>query len=489
MPVIYDSKKIIPAPFASISKEYQRTNSGQKIGSTFSITLQGTIVAFMGSPNSLEELWDQPDYPESEEITHDSRLAAVLRKQDAIRKLFSVDGKALEITPLDGTEPTKFYPRILNIQFSEGIWVDTCQYTITLEADKMYPEVEDVLTPYLQDMSENWQIETDENQPENELIPRTYRMTHSLSAVGKPVYNELGNLVSEPWMQAREWVQSKMGYDANVATSSGVNNLPSYYQGWNLVRTEQTDKYQGSYFVTETWLLASGSALETFSVDINKGIDSSLSRVSIQGDIIGLEVRNSNNTLTTHKYTNAQTKWTQVSGLLLTRAQNYSGYTLNTQPLSSRIGRNPTVGSISYSYEFDDRPSNIIPGALSEIVTISEGLVGQLYASIFILGRANGPILQDLNTKPAATRTLNIELVMPIPSFGTNSIADIRSAFFSQNPRLNAATATQFANIWYAADPSQQGYLKVFQDQPTENWNPKTGSYSYTQQWTFDYSQ
>lgn len=488
MPVIYDSKKIIPAPFASISKQYQRTNDGTTLGSTFSITLQGTIVAHMGSPNSLGEFWDQPDYPEDEDITHDSRLGAILRKQDAIRELFKNNGKALEITPLDDTQPLKFYPTVLTIDFPDGLWVDQCPYTITLEADRMFPEDEDSFSEFIQDASENWQIETDEGSPEGLGLPRTYRLTHSLSAVGKRSYDSIGNPVSQPWEQARSWVQDRIGFDSQIALSSGVMNLPSYYGGWNLVRTEQIDKYQGSYFVTETWLLASGSALETFSVETTKGTDSSLTNVSVQGNIDGLELRNDNHIMVSSKYDNAVTKFNQVSGVIHSRAQNYSGLSLNLQPLSINIGRSPVGGNISYTYAYDDRPSNVIPGALSEIVSISEGLVGQLYASIFILGRANGPILQDLNTKPAATRTLNIELVMPVPSFGSNSVADIRTALFN-NPRLNPTTSAAFANIWTAADPSQQGYLKVFQDQPNENWNPKTGQYSYTQQWTFDYSQ
>jgi hypothetical protein len=487
MPVIYDSKKLIPAPFVSVNKQYEQAGDGTTLGSTFNITIQGTIVAHMGSPNSSGELWDQIGYPPDESILHDSRMGAILRKQDAIRNLFSQNGKSLEITPLDGTQPMKCYPTVLDINFPEGIWVDTCPYTITLSANTMYPEVEDEFLDYIKDASENWQIETDESTAEGIGLPQTYRITHSLSAVGKRSYDAVGNLNSEAWEQARNWVQRRTGFDEQIALSSGVMNLPSYYGGWNLTKTEQIDKYQGSYFVTETWILASGSALETFSVESVKGIDSPFTQVSVQGDINGLALRSDNNTLVTNKYDNAVTKFNQVSGVIFSRAQNYSNISLNMQPLNVSISRSPVGGNISYTYSYDNRPSNIIPTAHSEMINISENLVGQSYATIFILGRANGPILQNLNTRPAATRTLNIELVMPTPSFGSNSVADIRSALFS-NPRLNPATSAYFANIWYAADPSQQGYTKVFQDQPNENWNPKTGQYSYTQQWTFEYS-
>lgn len=486
MSVSYNSKKIIPAPLVSISKSYQRTGDGTKIGKTYSITVNGTLLAWKGSPRIDGTFWDQPDYPPDDGVDADGRLGAILRKQEALRGLFSEDGKAFEIHPWDGSQAMSCYPRVLDIQFPEGVWFDQCPYTITLEATQMFPESETDIVPYLSDQTENWNVEVDESLAEGVDIPRTYRLSHSISAVGKTVYDSNGDLVSTGWEQARTWVQAQMGLDSSIITSSGVQNLPSYYGGFNLVRTEQIDKYAGSYFVTENWTLASGSALESFDINISNNIDDPLTNVSINGQITGLENRNANNELVTHKYANAVTKFSAVSGQLFSRAQQYSGYNLNIQPITMTVGRNPVAGTITYANTYNDRPSNIVPGALTERVTINDSLVGQAFASIFVLGRSRGPILQSLNTKPALTRQLSIELVMPRADFGSNTLADLKDAFFTQNPRVAPATASALETIHDAANPGNNGYTNVFGEAPQETWDAKTGRYTYSKQWTFE---
>jgi hypothetical protein len=485
MPVYYNSKKIIPAPFVSIQKEYQ--SAGQDvIGKTFRITLTGTLITHMGSPDSEREFWDQADYPPDEVILHDSRMGALLRKQEGLRSLFSDQYQLLEIQPLDGSDSMRCYPQVLDMNFSEGIWVDRIDYTITLQTNEIYPIQEDDFDEYIQDATETWQIETDET-PEGLNLPRTYRVTHTVSAVGKKVYDGNG-LVSEPYVQARNYVLARLGFDQTIALASGVNNLPSYYTGYNHIRSQEIDKVNGGFSVTENWLVASGTALENFTIELSTDINNAYPTVSIQGDITGLEQRDSNLSLVTSKYQNAVTKFNEASGLAYLRAKEYSGLnTLNIFPTQSTVGRNPITGTINYSYQYDTRPSNIIPSAKSEIITINEGLVGQAFASVFILGRRKGPILQDLNTKPARTRQVSIELIMPPATFAGTTMTDLQNAFFSQNPRLSSSTSGVFQSIIDAVDPLNNGFVSVKTEQPQESWNPKNGQYSYNQNWIFEH--
>jgi len=484
MPVYYKSKKIIPAPFVSISKEYIR--SGQElVGKTFKLTVTGTLVTGMGSPNSSKEFWDQAGYPPDENIEHDSRMGALLRKQEALRDLFSEHNQLFEIQPLDGSDSMRCYPNILAINFPEGVWVDKCEYTIELEASELYPMQEDDFDEYIQDATETWQIETDET-PESLELPRTYRLSHTVSAVGKKIYNGDG-LVSEAYEQARNYVIPRLGFDSDIALSSGINNLPSYYSGYNLIRSQDLDKVNGSFSVTETWLLASGTALENFTIEMNSDLQNPYNTVSIQGDITGLELRNDNMGVVSTKYTNALSKFSQASGLAYSRAKTYSGLnTLNILPTQSTVGRNPITGTINYSYQYDDRPSNIVPGAKSEIIDLNDTFGGQVFASIFILGRSAGPILQDLGTKPARSRQLSIELIVPPVTVAGTSVSEIQAAF-AANPRLSPTTSTVIQNIISAADPSNGGFSTVKSEAPQENWNFKTGAYTYTQNWVFEH--
>ena len=100
------------------------------------------------------------------------------------------------------------YPRLVDIQFSEGVWVDKCDFTINLEADTLLDEdkvdnegtfiipnnggtqentTETVLLgslsgAFINDYSEDWSIEVDESTGESPDLPFSYRITHSLNA-------------------------------------------------------------------------------------------------------------------------------------------------------------------------------------------------------------------------------------------------------------------------------------------------------------------
>ena len=485
--VMYNSKRLIPAPFVNFSKTYQRTPDGTAIGSVFRINVQGTLIAYMGSPDSTGVFWDQTGYPADESIGETSRLGALIRKQEALRELFSVDGYTFEIQSGDGTQPLKCNPKIVgDIVFQEGRWFDRVDYTFTLEAEvvSVNGQVlgEDEFVQYIQDASESWSIETDET-PEGIGLPRTYRLTHNVSATGKRFYDETGTLEKPAWRQAEKYVLSRLGYSSTIATSSGVNNLPSYYGGYNHLRTQNQDELAGIYSVTETWILASGNALEEFECSI-RNENTGLTSVSVNGTITGLEERNTNLGLVTTKYFNAHSKFQSIQSSIYTRAQNYaSGVSLNPIYLSRVVAHNEINGFVSYSYEFDNRATNIFSGARMENISISENFPGDLFAAIPVIGRANGPVLQSLSSYTERSVTLNIELAMEPPSFGSNSVADIRTALYS-NPRITQAAA--FDKIYQAARPSIY-YNKTYEfvSSPNESFDVKTGRYNYSVSWVF----
>jgi hypothetical protein len=485
--VTYDSKRLIPAPFVTIEKRYQRSGDGTRVGKVYNITVAGTLVAFKGSPDSNGDFHAAGGYPDDETVVSNSRLSSLQRKQEALRELFATEGLSFEIQALDATSPVKCNPRILSIDFPQGLWYDRCEYTIVLECDELYGGTnaeEDTYPQYISSVTETWSVETDEGSPEGIDRPRTYMLRHGLSAVGKRFYNDVNELSKQGWEAARDYVVPRLGFNESIALSSGVNNLPSYYGGYNHIRTENIDKSAGSYEVNETWLLASGSALEEFSIQVADAIEEPYSKVSINGNITGLEVRNSGDlSLTTSKYDNATTKFTEVSNLLIARAQTYSGLTLNISPLREMIGRDPVRGTINYSYEYDDRPVHI-SGAKDSMVSVEDMLTGQSYASIFILGRSAGPVLQDLGTTQELRRSLSIDVTVEPTNFGGKTETEIRNAL-NNNPRLTGSTSTDIQNIITAASPTSAGYGTVFQHQPKEQWEPLSGKYSYAVEWTY----
>jgi hypothetical protein len=467
MPTSYDGKKLIPLTYAGYTKEYRRSGDGTKIGQIYNIVLRGTIVAYKGSPDSGGNFWIAGGYPPDEVIVYDERLKAIQRKQEAIRCLFSTDGLLLEVTPWDGSLPFKCNPRVKSIEFSEGLWVETSQYTINLEADFIYnnilPNCPPDLTPHIDDATEEWQMEAAEHID-------TYRLSHTVSAKGKKFYDETGTLIAEAWQEASGWVLPRLGIDLNRARGQGTHNLSSAYNGYNYTRSQTIDELAGTFQVTETWLVASGVAIEDFTVESRTSANEDLTIVTINGTVTGLESRN--NTTWTQRI---QEKYSAASGYfasivepnLLSRAQTYSGLSMNPAVLEKSIGRNPTTGVITYNYTYNNRPANSVAGSLSDSIEIVDDLQSDVFAVIGVIGRTTGPVLQDLSAKTEKKRTLNIEAKMPAKKYGGSA---------SSEPDVSSIINTYTPNFSYL--------LMIAQNEKV--WNPITGHFRRTIGWVYE---
>jgi len=276
--------------------------------------------------------------------------------------------------------------------------------------------------------------------------------------------------------------------------------LRVFYTGYNHARTENIDEQGGAYSLTETYLLASGTALENFEISIENGLDSSLERVSVQGNVEGLE------TLTADqigrgdvptKYPNASGKFNDlITGGVLApiflRAKSASEaygsltFPLNSTPLSRSIGTNEIVGTISYNFAYDNRASNIITGTDSEVISIQDTLPGDLFVSIPILGRATGPLLQFINTRTEHRRALSIELVMSSGWKDSNYLNALLT-----KPSLTSPQKTELDGIINGVSPKNDSNIVRYfvNPSPTENWNPREGRYSFNIEWTYELSE
>lgn len=470
---IYNGKRLIPCPFITLNKTFERQDDGTLIGTTWQGTIRGKIISYMGSPDKSGNFWALGGFPPDDTVTQDEKLGAIFRKQEAIRELFSEDGYLLEFQSLDGSAPMKCNPRITGITFDEGNWVNTCDYSITFDADIIYLNGgvlgEDANTYFIKSAGETWQIETNEDQVED-IGLRTYRLTHEVQAQGKRIFNGDGSVSMPAWNRAKEYVIARLGFDQLIISGSSIKDLPDYYNAYNHVRSESIDENAGNYSVTETWLLSSGTATEDFSISCNSSLDSSLTSVTIDGTIVGLESRDSNMRMVSSKYSGALLKFESVSGIIYSRARNYSGKNLNYRPLQSTISKSPNAGSLTYSYQYDDRPANLLSNSLSEIFTVQDSFDNDIIAIIPVPGRSRGPVLQDIETKTERTRSISVEIVMPIPSGGL-------SERYNANPYNTINTLVN--------DLKPTGY-QVFQTENSPSWDLNTGRFSLNRQWTYE---
>jgi hypothetical protein len=573
-----DTVQIVPAPLVSISTQLLKNGAGEAFGVTYSITLTGTILDDKGCPFAMRPngtLFDfvDPSYSPTlkgpygvfpttpmappgllspfqtqQKIDKDKSLTAILSKQKSLRALFAKDGQKLAITDPAGSDPAVIcYPRVLSVDFQEGIYVERAEYTITLEADTLlngdgisaevnnegsliaradgvHPgKTEDELLvamsgAFITDFSEDWSIETDEAQGESVELPRSYRISHNINATGKTHYGPDGK--QKAWEQAKKFVQHRLGYNPsgnypNIMgkIGSGTLNLVNTYRGFNHVRSENLSESAGSYSVSENWLIAKGSAYENFNLSISSSTDNPFVSVSIDGNIKGLSEYSPSGfggsdlnktyghgvdggkdptTPPSGAYANALGKYHEISNTGLfgltsnvyKRANNSVAVQLNSQPKSVSLGTNQYTGEVTYNLQFDNRPTNIISGVLSETISVTDTYPGDIFAVIPVLGRKTGPILQYIGGRTEYKRDISISLVMDYTSVPYGSG---RNPLLLKKPSVVEPTATQIGSLIKELSPAgEPGIRKYFVSPPSESWNPKEGSYSFNLSWTYE---
>jgi hypothetical protein len=498
--------------------------------------------------------------PLSQLVPTTKKLGAILFKQKVLRGLFAIDGQRVEISSVDYNEPAVIcYPRLVSIDFEDGPYVSTCAYTIVLEADTLLnkdfrvdnegnprhlehttyghhdilndetvapgtfsnqrtKDILDASGAFIQSFSENWSIEAgDEATLPSNL--RSYRISHQMSATGKTHYGPIeydGALGSEivqrlpAWKQARDFVQKRLlqpergiqNYP-NVMNhiGSGTLNLVKQYRGYNHVRTEEVSVSEGTYSVNEDWLLASGTAYETYDMSISNSLGDPFVNVSINGNVTGLSEISPSGRLyggreqwtvgVSGAYDNAIKKYHEISnsgrfGLtsdIYRRVNNSVAVQLNSQPKSLTVGTNELDGTIVYSLEFDNRPTNIISGVLSESISVNDTYPGDVFAVIPVIGRRTGPVLQYVGGRTEYKRALSIELQLDYTEVPYGS----GRSMLLYKPSLVEPTRTQLRALIEELSPKKEpGIRKWFVAPPTENWNPRDGKYSFNVTWTYE---
>lgn len=465
-----------PIPFLTIVKTYLRSDNGSKIGSRYNVTLDGTLTPIASGIYGYQILD---------------------RMQDELMSGFRTDGQNFLVTCGVGTLISE-YPRVNSIRLdkSNNNWVNTTPFSIDLEWDgESYTG-----NIYVENIQESWNIEFDDSSSvyswtlpggtgdNNALL---LRLTHTIGAKGINHLTSTG-IIRQPWEHAREFVLTRLGYDAGIVASNGVLNInTSTFSGYNHLRTVQSDELGGTYSVTETWLVANfgsganaGNAIEDFTATVKQSIDDGLVYVDLAGQIQGVETRSYGSVpsgfgISQNKYSAASGYWNNVRPKLLGRAK-LAASTIGTQvvnpiELSFNVGLSPTKGTIAYNYSYNTRQCNFINGSLSESITVSDSYPTDVFARIPILGRAAGPILQSLNTVTESTRSVSIEVVMQPPT----GCGDWAGA-------LNAKPTTEVNSLLCTIQTQLSGInTQLYKTQDTDSWNPKNGRYSRNVAWSY----
>lgn len=172
---------------------------------------------------------------------------------------------------------------------------------------------------------------------------------------------------------------------------------------------------------------------------------------------------------------------------------------LNIIPVSTSESHNTHKGTISYSYEFNNK-FTMISGVISENVNIQDTGPVDVIGEAFVLGRALGPVLQNLGTKTTSKKSVSIEVTVVPPSslagfFMQNSVCplwtggtifttitgilealkpfgDRASSFIGASPVTRVGAATNATG-------------QVFVNQDDQSWDPTNGKYVRSIVWNY----
>lgn len=568
MPVIVTKDDVdyylVPAPLVSFSKQVYNNIGRPGLGADYSATLQGTLIQTHGSPYyesgvaglaDTGSSWVKTPEVEAEEITAVSGidlLDATIKKQELIRSLFtnpSVSGvaKPIKVTIKgwdDGASPGSglaFQAFVDDISFdADSAWARPTTYTINMRNATFLSSANDEFGQNsnehlasgdyaISSLTENFDIQEDGRstlnfvtsgvifQKQIQSLAKVYTVSRSVTAVGSPVYDEDGGYLSglSPWQQASGYVIDYLGIGSGILPSSilvasGV--LSSGYNIANSVYQESVDKEAGTYSLTETYIAYSGDYPVIEQITINQDIaENETNSISVQGTIEGLNTvhgfHHSGNA-----YLNAEAYWTGVVSTGTVPSAYYyakgvlpTGDWLHPKPLSRSVARDFNAGSISYTYSFDDRPPNLIPGSVSESIQINDTYPGEIFSVTPVIGRSQ-PVLQYLNSRSEYKRSLSISVVMGKPTGYTWDVNNqniinsggvllseqtgiLSSLLLGRKPSITNTPELNY--IYQAANPVNDPYFQVangkcFHSAPTESWDARTRNYSYNIEWTYE---
>jgi hypothetical protein len=483
--MLYGAYEFNPVPMISFARDYRKTEDGRILNAGVKMLLDGTLVTTPNGSGGLDNL-----------LSLKELLGSGLNQQ----------GCSL-VLKCDSTVLISVNPQLNSLQFktSPNNWLTSVGYNVELEyLDSTTGVVAN--TQYIDSIGESWNIESMEDKSYynwttsagQEESPYVFKIAHQLSAKGRAHFaacDTFAGTGAEPWQNARDFCSANLG---TINSMNTMLNIPLSYSSnlYNYNRVQNTDKYAGSYTVSENWLLFNsgvyvpGAALENYTIDIKQATNTNLTSVGIQGSVQGLEkvsytgLNDMSKTIEESKYTSAMNYWSAIQGKLLARAQYAYQTTLPTEQrvlngtqVSKTVGVNPINGVVNYSYEWTNMPSPCIEGALSESVTFDYSFPTDKFASIDVLGRGNGPVIQLMNSRSPYELTVNVDILV-LPETGCVATW-VLGGTMCPHSKVKDLLTTIEGSIYDA-------YTTVVKTSDKPSWNPKTGSYRRSVSWLYN---
>jgi hypothetical protein len=192
---------------------------------------------------------------------------------------------------------------------------------------------------------------------------------------------------------------------------------------------------------------------DTYTVTLNYGREDGINRVGVNGTVVGYD--NYSGTLL-DRYNNALSGLpteTQIYG----RARDFSRVYINPTIVSKEIARSPGGGSVSYNYQYSSEATltSCYTGFVSLNLSVVDIHPGQIVVEQPVIARAQGPVLQDMQTFTSRKRQITVDGVAILPT-GVCNITTLYAAKPDVWPILSGLRPT--ATQTYLTEDSNDSY-------------------------------
>ena len=337
--------------------------------------------------------------------------------------------------------------------------------------------------------------------------PTVVSVQRSLSAQGMGMSKHKDGVQAEFSAEesARFWIMAQIAQDE----SEGIKNLfcVENFKIISRVRTVTSNKLDGSCSANVTYLLSEQEDdkryIENFDVTVELSADSPLTTVNINGTIQGFsDVEFTTATDVTQcdtpntkksAFDSATDGWEVVKSKIYNRVNSFfennsyvdaHGVDLTTpidkgklhiQPVTESIGYNTQGGTVTYSRSYNNRVEFWNDQALVETVSFTTNTPTDIYGSLTVLGRDNGPLFQNMGTKTPETRDLAIDAIVPPAKVTAATIA---------NDGDVGKSAQKYSKLIKDIEDEFGAGTVYFRNSDTESWEPTMGHYTRSVSWT-----
>ena len=504
--VSYNTKRLLPTPFPSISKSIERFDNGDIRNILYSITLTGYILADKGSPKT-DGTYGDFDGSVCEDIAPEAWTSAITEKWCRISDLFADDYKELYMSSGADLHKITAYPRLISMDLDTSAENPRyAQYTITLEADTIYCDGTEINNradgfERIKSYDESWEFSYDRLNIDEDLGDnRVFSVSRTISAQGLPQITA-GVVTKTAFQSAKEFVCSRLLEGSGVELPANCVNFSELINTdvqRNYSNTHSINIYTGDYTVTENWMYSEKDYLDIYTISHAKSLTDSCDTVSIQGSFTGFDIRTSG-AITTSAFEVAKSGFEELGeDGVVTRVQDIVGFNVDPVPESSTVSYNKFGGVVDYDYTFKQRPARYVTEAKSEIISIANNWEEDVVNTVLILGK--GEVVRKNNTTGfrAYSTSLNVDLVFPCSVLTSGEEADGQSNLVSlteippYGPRFNPQIAGKLQNLINTYNPAnvtideEPAFANVSVESQNETWDRNTGSYNYSVTWKFN---